>query len=115
MHWAEFELRGVHVPSCSAFLMQLLAQESGDGAGKGRAGGAAKSSPGAGGNQDRAFLGCEPIHVSVLLRCLPSHVRLFYDLMNGSPPGSSVHGILQARILAWVAISSSRGSSQPRD
>ena len=32
-----------------------------------------------------------------------------------SPPGSSVHGILQARILQWVAISFSRGSSQPRD
>ena len=30
-------------------------------------------------------------------------------------PGSSVHGVLQARILEWVAISSSRGSSQPRD
>ena len=33
------------------------------------------------------------------------------DLMNYSPPGSSVHGILQARILEWVAISSSRKSS----
>ena len=32
-----------------------------------------------------------------------------------SPPGSSVHGILQARILEWVAVSSSRGSFQPRD
>ena len=32
-----------------------------------------------------------------------------------SPPGSSVHGILQARILRRVAISSSRGSSRPRD
>ena len=32
-----------------------------------------------------------------------------------SPPGSSVHRILQARILEWVAISFSRGSSQPRD
>ena len=32
------------------------------------------------------------------------------DLMDCSPPGSSVHGILQARILDWVAISSSRGS-----
>ena len=32
-----------------------------------------------------------------------------------SPPSSSVHGILQARILEWVAISFSRGSSQPRD
>ena len=31
------------------------------------------------------------------------------------PPGSSVHGILQARILEWVAISFSRASSQPRD
>ena len=31
-----------------------------------------------------------------------------------SPPGSSVHGILQARILEWVAMSFSRGSSQPR-
>ena len=37
------------------------------------------------------------------------------DPMDYSPPGSSVHGILQARILEWVAISSSRGSSQPRD
>ena len=37
------------------------------------------------------------------------------DPMDGSPSGSSVHGILQARILEWVAISSSRGSSQPRD
>ena len=34
------------------------------------------------------------------------------DPMNCSPPGSSVHGILQARVLEWVAISSSRGSSQ---
>ena len=34
--------------------------------------------------------------------------------MDCSPPGSSVHGILQARILEWVAISFSRGSSQPR-
>ena len=37
------------------------------------------------------------------------------DFMNCSPPGSSVHGILQARILEWVAIPSSRGSFQPRD
>ena len=32
-----------------------------------------------------------------------------------SPPGSSVHGILRAGLLEWVAISFSRGSSQPRD
>ena len=37
------------------------------------------------------------------------------QLMDCSPPGSSVHGVLQARILEWVAISFSRGSSQPRD
>ena len=35
--------------------------------------------------------------------------------MHWSPPGSSVHGISQARILEWVAISYSRGSSQSRD
>ena len=35
--------------------------------------------------------------------------------MDYSPPGSSVHGILQARIPEWVAMPSSRGSSQPRD
>ena len=35
--------------------------------------------------------------------------------MDYSPPGSSVHGILQARILEWVAISLSRGSSPSRD
>ena len=34
---------------------------------------------------------------------------------NRSPPGSSVHGILQARILQWVAMLSSRGSSRPRN
>ena len=35
--------------------------------------------------------------------------------MDCSPPGSSVYGILQARILEWVAISSSGGSSWPKD
>ena len=35
--------------------------------------------------------------------------------MDYSPPGSSVHEIFQSRILEWVAISFSRGSSQPRD
>ena len=37
------------------------------------------------------------------------------DLVDWYLPGSSVHGILQASILKWVAISSSRGSSWPRD
>ena len=37
------------------------------------------------------------------------------DPMDCSPPGSSVHGISQARILEWVTIPFSRGSSKPRD
>ena len=37
------------------------------------------------------------------------------DPVDCSPPGSSVYGILQARILEWVAIPFSRGSSQPRN
>ena len=36
------------------------------------------------------------------------------DPWDWSPPGSSVHGILQARILEWVAVPSSRGPSRPR-
>ena len=37
------------------------------------------------------------------------------DPMNCNLPGSSVHGIFQVRVLEWVAISFSRGSSRPRD
>ena len=37
------------------------------------------------------------------------------DPMDCSPPGSCIHGILQARVLEWVVISFSRRSSQPRD
>ena len=43
-----------------------------------------------------------------------SRVQL-YDPMDCNPPDSSVHGILQARILEWVAISHSSGSSLPMD
>ena len=38
-----------------------------------------------------------------------------YDPLDDSLPGSSVHGIFQARILEWVVISFSRGSFRPRD
>ena len=48
--------------------------------------------------------------VSVTQSCPP-----LCDPMDCSPPGSSVHGILQARILEWVAIPFSRGSSWTRD
>ena len=44
-----------------------------------------------------------------------SHVQLFATLWTLALPGSSVQGILPARILEWVAISSSRGSSRLRD
>ena len=40
---------------------------------------------------------------------------ILYNPMDCSPPGSSVHGILQAKTVEWVAIPSSRGSSWPRD
>ena len=39
---------------------------------------------------------------------LPQSCPIICDLMDCSPPGSSVHGILQARRLEWVAVSSSR-------
>ena len=49
--------------------------------------------------------------------CMLSHFSCVWlcDPMDFSLPGSSVHGILQARMLEWVAISSSRGSFPPRD
>ena len=47
--------------------------------------------------------------------CLPSHHPTLFNPMNHrSPPGSSVHGIVQTRILEQVAMPSSRGSSEPR-
>ena len=53
-------------------------------------------------------------------RCDPWCVRAqlcltLWDPMDYNLPGSSVHGISQARMLEWVAVSFSRGSSQPRD
>ena len=48
-----------------------------------------------------------------VLRCF-CHVLLFATV-DGSSPGSSVQGILQIRILEWVAMPSSKRSSQPRD
>ena len=55
----------------------------------------------------------QPVHLSEVKSI--SRVRLFATLWTAAPPGSSVHGIFQARVLEWVAIFSSRGSSQPRD
>ena len=50
------------------------------------------------------------MHAKSLQSCLT-----LCDPMDRSLPGSSVHGILQARILEWGAVPFSRGSSQPRD
>ena len=47
----------------------------------------------------------------LVLSCSVQLCLSLCDLMDCSPPGSSVHGILQARILEWVAIPFSRGSS----
>ena len=46
---------------------------------------------------------------------VPQLCPTLFDSMHCSLPDSSVHGILQARILEWVAIPFSRGSSQPKD
>ena len=54
------------------------------------------------------------VHRKVRVKVTQSLATLC-DSMDCSLPGSSVHGILQARILEWVAIPFSRGSSQPRD
>ena len=54
---------------------------------------------------------CVCAHACVCTQSCPT----LWDSIDYSLPGSSVHGILQAIILEWVAISSSRGSSWPRD
>ena len=57
--------------------------------------------------QSGIFLDCYTLsRISRVWLCNP---------MRCSPPGSSVHGILQARILGWIAMPSSKGSSWPRD
>ena len=56
------------------------------------------------------------VQVSILIPvCCPQPHPTLFDPMDCSPPGFSVHGILQARVLEWVAIPSSRGSSRPRN
>ena len=57
-------------------------------------------------SQSRLLLFCCSVNQSCLTLC---------DPMECSQPVSSVHGILQARILEWVAVLFSSGSSQPRD
>ena len=52
--------------------------------------------------------------ISLCAKPLQLCLTLYY-LKGHSPPGSSVHGIFQARTLEWVAVPSCRGSSPPRD
>ena len=58
-------------------------------------------------------------HIFIVILCVGVFITHLCpplcDPVDCGPPGSSVHGIFQARILEWVAISPSRGSSQPRD
>ena len=58
---------------------------------------------------ENTLLGCHMCGQS------PQSCPTLCNPMDYSPPDSSVHGILQARILEWVAISFSRESSRPRD
>ena len=59
-------------------------------------------------NRDSCFSCYVTVLGSSLLRPLSNH-------LHRSPPGSSVQGFLQARILEWAATPSARGASQPRD
>ena len=62
------------------------------------------------GNFWKLFCVCVCVCVLVIQWC-----PTLCNPMDYSPPGSSVHGVLQARILEWVTMPSSRGSSWPRD
>ena len=57
--------------------------------------------------------GCVP-YLAILSE-VPQLCLTLCNPMDYSLPGSSVHGVFQARVLEWVAISFSRGSSRPRD
>ena len=62
-----------------------------------------------------SFCFCTMKRISYALALVVQSYPTLCDCMDCSPPGSSLHGILQARILEWVAFSFSRGFSQPRD
>ena len=57
-----------------------------------------------------------PLNVTRKWKCWSISLCLtLWDPMGCRPPGSPVHGLLQARILEWVAVPFSRGSSPPKD
>ena len=57
---------------------------------------------------------CVCVYVCVCVHSVIQLCLTLCDPRDCSPPGSSVHGISQARILEWVVISSSRGSFRPK-
>ena len=61
------------------------------------------------------YVNCISIKLHKVKMLVAQSCLTLCDPIDCSPPGSSVHGILQARILVWVAIFCSRGSSRPRD
>ena len=61
------------------------------------------------------FIWCHIIKCLFLLFSCAQLCSTICNPLDCSPPSSSDHGIFQARILEWVAVSFSRGSSQPRD
>ena len=66
-------------------------------------------------NSDLLLLNYSSLYTCAYVCCAQSLSRVWLFAALWSPPGSSVLGILQARILEWVAICYSRGSSWPRD
>ena len=57
----------------------------------------------------------DPYSILCLCARVLQSCPILCDPMDHSLPGASVHGVSQARLLEWVAMPSSRGSSQPKD
>ena len=64
-------------------------------------------------NKKKTFFNQSNIMFTVVVQLLSCST--LWDIVGLSPPGSSVHGISHARILEWIVISPSRGSSRTRD
>ena len=65
--------------------------------------------------EDTSFIIIFFLHTAAAAAKLLQSCLILCNPIDGRPLGSSVPGILQARILEWVAISFSKGSSRPRD
>ena len=64
-------------------------------------------------SKTKSYSLCLMVHLTSC--CTYPRAIALCNVMDCSPPGSSIHGISQARILEWVTVSCSRGSSWPRD